>query len=97
MTRAMALGLPRPRNAEQGLRLHASVEAGHELLYKKRLVACRLVFAVYPEPVPRRFLGTRTSDIWWVVKRRGSGTDCLIILRKRVFSRSFYASMAATC
>src|SRR5215203_1971857 len=50
------VGLPRSRNAQQGLRLHASVETRGELLYGPRLVAGRLVFAVYPEPGPRRSL-----------------------------------------
>src|SRR5215204_4115207 len=55
------MGLPRSGNAEQGLRLHACIEARCELRYGPRLVACWLIFAVYPESVPRRILHTETS------------------------------------
>src|SRR5215211_7221677 len=83
------MGLPRSGNAEQGLRLHACIEARCELRYGPRLVACWLIFAVYPESVPRRILHTETSGSFLVVKRRASGTYDPIILRTRAFSRSF--------
>src|SRR5215204_3469797 len=52
------MGLPGSRNAEQGLRLHARVKARCELLYGLRLVAGRLVFAVYLEAIPSLDLGS---------------------------------------
>src|SRR5215210_8977635 len=56
------VGLPGPRNTEQGLGLQASIEARRELFYSLRLVAGRLVFAVYPEPATRRILHAKTSE-----------------------------------
>src|SRR5215213_4866510 len=53
--------LPRSRHAQQGLGFQASVEARGELFYGLRLVAGRLVFAVYPEPATRRILHAKTS------------------------------------
>src|SRR5215208_2656890 len=55
------VGLPRSRNAKQGLRLNARVETRRELLYGSWLVTGRLVFAVYSESAPRRILHTETS------------------------------------
>src|SRR5215204_6069343 len=64
------MGFPGSGNAEQGLRLHACVEARCELLYGPRLVARWLIFAVYPESVPRRILHTETS--WSFLGREAS-------------------------
>ena len=83
MTRAMVWVFPDPRNAEQGLGLHPGVEARGELLYGLRLVAGRLVFAVYPEPVPRRVLRYRPGS--FVGLKRPLLEHTSIILRTRLF------------